>query len=554
MSRSILSYIIPAMCMIVTVGCQPKQQDPRLPDLDARLSRLVQVPMQFDARGLPPDQKELLKTLVEATKLIHEAYLHQMYPAGVALRDSLARLNDEVNAKLYRLIVRNGGPFDKMDHFRNFYNDIPKPDGAWFYPTDLTKEQFEAYVTAHPDQAEALMNPYTVVRRAGDSLRAVPFHEEYAQWINPASDLLKKASTLTNNASLQRYLQSRAEALLTDDYYQSDLDWIDLKDNDVDVIIAPYEVYEDGLMGVKASYEATVGVKDKIESARLDIYTQYLEDLEQNLPHDQKFKRSIKGLSSPMVIVTDIIRGGDIATGYQPVAANLPNDPRVHTTKGTKKTFWKNVMEARVNRIIMPVGRELVASDQVEYITPQGVFNFVLMHELCHALGPQYVHGSGNKVTVNQALKDHYSALEEGKADLAGLHSISFFMDKGIIPKEMERQHYVSYLASAFRTIRFGTTEAHGKAAICELNFLRDRGGIRLDPATKKWSVDFERIGPAISELARIWLTFQAEGDYQGVEEFFRTWAGTPKEITEALKGLEHVPVDVEPVYTITWD
>lgn len=550
-SRKLTAMIIIVM---TAVGCQPKPPDPRLQDLNARLSRLVQVPMHFDARGLPPDQKELLKILVEAAKQIHEAYLHQMYPPGIALRDSLAQLKDEVSTKLYRLVVRNGGPFDKMDHFTNFYDGIPKPSGAWFYPTDLTKEEFESYVASHPDQAEAFMSPYTVVRRDGDKLTAVPFHVEYAEWVKPASNLLKEASMLTNNQSFQRYLASRAEALLTDDYYQSDLDWIDLKDNDVDIIIAPYEVYEDGLMGVKASYEATVGVKDRIESARLDIYTQYLDELEQNLPHEAKFKRSIKGLSSPMVIVTDIIRGGDIATGYQPVAANLPNDPRVHTTKGTKKTFWKNMMEARVNRIILPVGRELIASDQVEYITPQGVFNFVLMHELCHALGPQYVHGSGNKVTVNQALKEHYSALEEGKADLAGLHSISYFINKGIIPKEMERQHYVSYLASCFRTIRFGTTEAHGKAAICELNFLRDRGGIRLDAATRKWSVDFERIGPAISELANIWLTLQAEGNYRGVEEFFVKWAGTPREISEALKGLEHVPVDVEPVYTIAWD
>ena len=543
-----------SIVVVMTSGCVKKEPDPRLKDLDLRLSRLVQVPMPFDASNLPAQDKELLKTLVEASELIHEAYLHQVYPEGVALRDSLAKLDDEVSKKLHRLIVRNGGPFDKMDHFKNFYGDFEKPPGGAMYPPDLTKEEFEAYVAAHPDQAEALMSPYTVVKRDGERLRAVWYHDEYVEWIKPASALLQKASTLSANQSLKRYLASRADALVTDDYYQSDVDWIDLRDNDYDVIIAPYEVYEDGLMGIKAAYEATVGVKDKEESAKLDIYTRHLDALEQNLPHEKKFKRSIKGLSSPMVIVTDIIRAGDIATGYQPVAANLPNDPKVHTTKGTKKTFWKNMMSARVNKIIMPVGRELIASDQIEYITPQGVFNFVLMHELCHALGPQYVHGSNNKVSVNQGLKEHYSAIEEGKADLAGLHSIRYFIEKRIIPKEMEKQHYVSYLASIFRTIRFGTTEAHGKAAICELNYLRDKGGIRLDPATKKWSINFERIGPAISDMARVWLTFEATADYKGVEEFFVQWAGTPKEVSDALKGLEHLPVDVEPVYSIKWD
>jgi hypothetical protein len=370
----------------------------------------------------------------------------------------------------------------------------------------------------------------------------------------PRSELLAKAGTLTDNPSLQKYLAARAEALRTDDYYQSDLDWLDLSDNDVDVMIGPFEFHEDGLMGVKAVYQSSVGIKDKAESAKLEVFTQHLSALEQRLPHDAKYKRSITGLTSPMVVLTDIIRGADLAVGYQAVATNLPNDPKVHATKGTKKTFWKNIMAARVSKVIEPVGRALIASDQIEYITPDAVFNFVLMHELCHALGPLYVHGSDGKIPVNQALKELAAALEEGKADVAGLHSAAYFIEKGILPKKMEKELYVSHLASIFRTIRFGTAEPHGKAAICELNFLRDRGGIRLDPVTKKWSVDFERVGPAISELARLWLTFEATGDYNGVREFFGQWAQTPKDVVDALAGLGHLPVDVEPVYSITWE
>lgn len=545
-----------AMVLALAVGlagCGAKETHPREAGIDRLLSRLEQVPMHFDARPLSERDRQLLRNLVDASQLIHEAYLQQMYPSGVVLRDSLAKLHDPLSKKLYRLVVRNGGPFDKMDHFRNFVDDAKHPQGANFYPADLTKEEFEAYVASHPQEPEALMSPSTVVRRDGDMLKAVPFHEEYATWIKPASELLRKSAALTDNPSLQRYLTSRAAALLTDDYYQSDLDWIDLN-SDIDIIIAPYETYEDGLMGIRGSYGATVGIKEREESAKLEVYTQHLDNLEQYLPHEAKFKRTITGLSSPMVVVTDIVRGGDIATGYQPVAANLPNDPRVHATKGTKKTFWKNVMDARFEKVILPVGRELIATDQIRYITSRGYFNFVLMHELCHALGPLYVHGSNNTVSINQALKEHDSPLEETKADVAGLHSIKYFIEKGIIPGEMERQHYVSYLASIFRTIRFGTSEPHGIAAMCELNFIRERGGIRLDPATKKWSVIFDRIGPAISEMAAVLLTLQATGDYEGVGGFFRKWGGIPPEVRDALNGLEHFPVDVEPVYSISWE
>lgn len=543
---------IPLAIAAGLTGCGAKETNPREAEIDRLLSRLEQVPMHFDARALPDRDRQLLRNLVDASQLIHEAYLQQMYPPGVVLRDNLAKLDDPLSRKLHRLVVRNGGPFDKMDDFKNFVDDTKHPPGADFYPVDLTKEEFEAYVRAHPREAEALMSPYTVVRRDGERLKAIPFHEAYATWIGPASELLRKSAAFTDNPSLQRYLTSRAAALLTDDYYQSDLDWIDL-DSDIDIIIAPYETYEDGLMGIRGSYGATVGIKDREESAKLEVYTRHLDDLEQYLPHDAKFKRTIRGLS-PMVIVTDIVRGGDIATGYQPVAANLPNDPRVHATKGTKKTFWKNVMDARFEQVILPIGRELIASDQIRYITSRGYFNFVLMHELCHALGPLYVHGTDNTVSINQALQEHDSPLEETKADVAGLHSIKYFIENGIIPGEMERQHYVSYLASIFRTIRFGTSEPHGIAAICELNFIRERGGIRLDPATKKWSVMFDRIGPAISEMAGVLLTLQATGDYDGVGGFFRKWGGTPAEVRDALNGLEHIPVDVEPVYSIRWE
>jgi hypothetical protein len=535
-------------------SCGGHSEDPRLKDINARLARLEQVPMHFDARSIPQQKKEMLKALVDATHLIHEAFLHQMYPSGVVMRDSLAKLDDDISTKLHRLVVRNGGPFDKMDQYTNFASTEKHPLGAAVYPADLTKAEFESYLAAYPDEKEALTSPYAAVERDSSLLKAAPYHEVYAEWISPAAGLLKKASTLTDNPSLKKYIASRATALLTDNYFDADVDWIDLKESDIDFYIAPYEVYEDHLMGIKAFYEGSVGIVDREESKRLDLFTSHLDDLEQNLPCEEKYKRSRKGLASPMVVLNEIIRGGVVATGYQAVATNLPNDPNVTSIKGTKKVFWKNMMNARVGKVIEPVGRALLASDQVQYVTMEGAFNLTLMHELCHALGPKYVFGSEDKVSVNQSLKELYPALEEGKATLAGLHSLRYFIDKGIVPKDLEKQHYVSYLAGLFRTVRFGTTEPHSKASMCELNFVHDRGGIRLDPVTKKWSVNFDKIGTAITEMASLWLTFEATGDYEGVKEFFRQWSPMPKEVAQALKELEHLPVDVEPVYSIQWE
>ncbi len=536
--------------MLVVGGCPGNSHTS---DVDVRLSRLKQVEMTFDARPLSERKRELIKTLVEAGKLIHEAYLHQVYPKGIAIRDSLAAMNDEHSKNLLRLIIRNGGPFDKMDEFKTFYGNETKFSGAGFYPPDLTKEEFESYVKSHPQKASSLQSPYTIVKRDGNELVAVPFHVQYAQWINPAAELLRKASDLAENPSFKKYLAERAFALTSDEYFKSHVDWIDVVESDVDLLMAPDEIYDDALLGLKASYEVSVMIRDSTESKKLGIYTEHLNDLEQFLPMDARYKRKITGLSSPMEIVVDVFRGGDIAAGYQAVAATLPNDPAVQVKKGTKKIFWKNMMDARVNNIILPIGRELIASDQIKYVTSEGVFNDVLMHELCHAIGPVYVYGK-DSLTVNKALNEQYTAIEEAKADIAGLHAVKFFIDKKILAPDADRVHYVSSLASIFRTIRFGTTEAHGQAAICELNYFIDKGAVRLDPVTKKWSVVFDNMPSAVASLANEILTLQATGDYQGTILFFKKWGRTSREIEESLQRLTHLPVDIEPVYKIQWD
>lgn len=542
-----------ALISAALLGCGQKT-DPRTEDIQARLARLQRVDMVYDASTLPAKKKQLLQNLIEAGKLINEAYLRQMSETGAAVRDSLARRDEQINKDILRLVIRNGGPFDKMDHFKNFLNDEIKPPGAGFYPSDLSKVEFENYLALHYHQSASFLSPFTVIRRDKKKLKSVPFHEEYQEWLLPAAELLEKSVELCESPSLKTYLKSRAEALRTDDYFQSHLDWLDVTDSDIDVLMAPDEVYDDALMGIKASYEVSVMIKDSAESANLNMYTKYLDILEQNLPLDDSLKRAQASLLSPMEIVIDIYRGGDIATGYQAVAATLPNDPHVQSAKGTKKIFWRNVMAARVENIIIPIGRELIASDQIEHITPQAVFANVLLHEMSHSLGPRFVRNGSDSVSVNQALKDLYSAIEETKADVVGLHSMKYFLSKGVVPKQLEKNHAVSMLSSLFRSIRFGTSEAHGQASLVILNFLLDNGAVRLDTNTKKWSVVFERFGPAVTELARQVLIIEARGSYAEADTLLKKWGSMPKEIEESIRRLDHLPVDIEPVYSVKWE
>ncbi len=541
-----------AFVAVSLLGCSG-EPDPRMIDVNARLARLERVPMKFDARGLSQQTNEMLKALTEAGQLLHEAYLYQYAPEGIAIRDSLGRQDGDLSNKLLRLVERNGGPYDKMDDFTNFVNNNPKPPGSGFYPADLTKEEFEGYLARYMHRSKALMSPYTVVRRDNGGLKAIPFHEEYARYVVPAAELLKKASRLTDNVSFKKFLELRAEALLTDDYTESHLAWLEVVDSDIDLLMAPDEVYDDGLMGLKASYEVSVMLKDSAASAKVDFFGSYLNELEMNLPIDEKYKRPSAILKSPMYVVNDIFRGGDIATGYQAVATTLPNDPIVRNTKGTKIIFWKNMMVARVEKIILPIAYELISSDQIGFVTTQGVFSNTIMHELCHSVGPIYVHGTGETISVNEALKEHYTTIEEAKADAAGLHSMRYFIRKGILGKEMEQIHAVSALASIFRTIRFSTTEAHAKASLCALNYLRNANAIRFDQNTKRWSVIFDRFGPAVADLAGELLLLEATGDFEGTEKFLNRWSVMSVDVEQSLRRLNHVPVDIEPVYDVKW-
>ncbi len=522
-------------------------------NLEQRLAKWARVEMTYDARGLPERDKRFLQKLIEASRYMDEAFWCQSWSGAVEVRD---RLRTSDNAKsLLRLVNIMAGPYDRLEEFEPFMDVPPMPLGAGFYPDDLTKEEFERYLTTHPEQKEALLNPYTVVKREGDSLNAVPYHEEYREFVEPASRLLEEAAELTDNRSLKRYLASRAEALLTDDYYQSDIDWINLQDNDYDIIIGPYEFYEDRLMGVKAAYEATVEIVDREESHNLEVYIRYLDDLERSLPYPEKYKRSIEGLKSPFVVVRDIYRGGEIRAGIQASAANLPNDPRVHTQYGTKKTFWKNMIEAYLKHISFAVARELIVPEQFELLPRQPDIALTLFHEVAHALGPRWViQVDGSKIPLREALKDRLSALEEGKADVVGLYCLGYLLGEGIIPREHEREYYVRDLATNLRGLRYGLAEAHALGRMCQVNYHLESGAIFYDEASARFGVDFDKIASSVVDLAEIILTLEATGDYEGTGKFFQKYGKMPEIVRKALGCTEHIPVSLEPVYKVLWE
>ena len=484
---------------------------------DKYLAQYAPYEMNFDASKFSEREKLLLKKLIAAAEHLDTAYWLQTSQYGLTLRDSLvAAPKTEESAKLLTLLNRNAGPHELLNENVSFMGDREYYGGGELYPRGMSVEQFDTFgKTASAQLNAALISPYTVVREDGNGgYQAIPFHQEYKSQVDAMGRLLREAADLSDEPSFAKFLRLKARALETDEYFDADVAWIDMTGSKFDIVFGPFETYSDGIKGVKAKYEASIEVIDLEESKTLDKYTGYLKEMEENLPIPPEYKSVVKGLTAKFVITRDIIRKGEAGVGYQAVATNLPNDPVVHEKKGTKKTFWKNMFEARFNAIIKPVSLRLIDSSQQEYLSDAGFFQFVLMHEICHALGPRTVKiGPKKGAPVNVAIGPNYNPLEEAKADIAGLHSLAYLIDKGVVEKAREREFYVSYLGSLFRSVRFGLNQAHGKAAAISLNYLVANGGILYNTATKRWSIDFLRIREGVKKLATELLILEGDGD-----------------------------------------
>jgi hypothetical protein len=518
------------------------------PDLDKRLAKFRRVRMPFNRTGLTVREQKLVRKLVEACGYLESIFWRQSDPEALALYQSLASATNPRDIKLRTYLKINASRFDLIDENRPFVGTDPMPPGRGFYPPGLTREQVEHYVKEHPDQKAAIYDQFTIVRWKDGALEAVPYHIFYRPFLEPAAKALRDAAKLSDDPAFAKFLELRADALLSDDYFPSDLAWLDLKNPKFDIIFAPYETYMDSLLGVKGSYGAAVMVRNERESKKLELFQKYVADIQDALPLAPEDRPSKRGLETPMEVMDTPFRAGDLTHGYQAVADNLPNDPRVHEQKGSKKLFFKNFMDARVNYVILPVARKLMEPAQAAKVSGEGYLQSTIMHEICHGLGPAFARTAAGKVSIREAIGHQFSGLEEAKADVCGMFSLKWLVDHGALPKEKLQEFYASYVGGIFRTVRFGTAEAHGQAEMMEFNYLSERGAIRRN-ANGRYAIDFEKIPGALADLAKELLEIEATGDRERAENWFKKYGQMPEELKTALKAASDVPVDVDPVF-----
>ncbi len=520
-----------------------------VPDLDRRVAKFAHVEMPFHTAGLTAREVKLVEKLVDASRYLEEIYWRQMDPDGLTLYQSLAGSKVPRDVELRRYLRINASRFDLLDENKPFVGTAPMPPGRGFYPTDLTQDKIEQYVRTHPEKKAAIYSSTTMVRWHDGELVGLPYHIVFRAFLEPASLRLREAAALSDDPAFSKFLRFRAEALLTDDYYKSDLAWLDLDRPKVDVIFAPYETYDDGLLGVKATYGAAVLVRNATESRKLEIFQKYVADIQDALPLAPEDRPSKRGLQTPMEVMDAPYRAGDLTHGYQAVADNLPNDPRIHEQKGSKKIFFKNFMDARVNYVIIPVARHVMLPEQAAKVTAEGYTLGVIMHEIAHGLGPAYARTQTGKVDIREAIGPVFSGLEEAKADVVGLFGLNWLVEHGFLPKSDMEKCYASYVGGLFRTVRFGVAEAHSKAEMMVFNYLVERGAIKRQ-SSGRYSIDYARMPSSLSDLAKELLEIEATGDRERAENWFKKYDAMPDELKATLKTATGVPVDIDPAFS----
>ena len=517
-------------------------------DLAAEVAKFQLVSMPFSVTGLSPTEQKMAYKLVEAARYLDDIYWRQSDPKALELNKRLEGCNAVVAQKLRRFLMINGSRYNLLANNTPFVGNDPFSPGRALYPPGITHQEIEAYVAAHPEKKDQIYNPYTVIKRQGSELVAVPYHLEYAQWLRPAAAALREAAALSPDKAFADFLRLRADALLTDDYYKSDLAWLELNNPKFDLIFAPYETYLDDILGVKTSYGAAALIRNDAESAKLATYMKYVPEIQESLPLAQQDKPSLVGHSTPMEVMSAPFRGGDLRHGYQAVADNLPNDPRIHQEKGTKKIFFKNFLDARVNYVVLPIANLLMRTDQAALASMDGYLTVVLMHEISHGLGPAFARTSAGQADIRQSIGPAYAGLEEAKADVVGLLALNWLLEKGVLPQGKDVGYYASYVAGIFRTVRFGVAEAHGRAEMMEFNYLSEQGAITRDPKTGRYIIDFTKMPGAIASLSKELLEIEATGDRNRAEQWFHKYDSMPAELKSSLANVKDVPVDIDPV------
>ena len=530
-------------------GCQTATL-PVKPDTPARLAQVPRTVIDYDRSLLSENERQVVAKLIEASRHIDEIFWRQVSEQNPAWRDQLARqaARSPLDRAAYDYFLSNKGPWDRLAEDEPFVGTAKKPAGAAFYPPDMTKEELERSIAANPAQKDALQSLFTVVRREGDRLVTIPYSTYYRAHLEPAAARLREAAALTTDARLRDYLTKLADAFFKDDYRASDFAWMDLP-GPIEVVIGPYEVYEDALLNYKAAFESFVTVVDRPETEKLTVYAQHLPAMERNLPEPDQYKNASRGTDSPIRVVQEIYTAGDARRGVQTSAFNLPNDEVVREQKGSKKVLLKNVMDAKYRISGQPIAMRVLDPSIRGLLDFGAYFNHVLFHELSHGLGPGLItQPDGERVDVRFLLKDTYSTMEECKADVLGQWNMLYARENGILSAFDERQQWATYAGLMFRSMRFGVDEAHGRGTAIQWNWLRERGAI-TPSAGDTFAVDFAKMREGVRDLATELLVTQATGDYARAQRLLAKYGVSNPEIESVIARMKDIPVDLTPVF-----
>jgi hypothetical protein len=551
MSVVLISSIAATAAAQTNLPQRPHASDPG--SLPAKIRRFSPTVLTANTARLSPGDRQALRKIIAAAKLLDPLFLRQVWSGNDELKQKLAADRTPIGRMMLHYFLINDGPWSRLDENQAFIDDIPaKPAHANYYPDDITKDEFNAWLNSlsAAEKEKATGYFYTIRRDANGKLKTVPYSEEYRELLEPAAKLLREAAALTTNATLRNFLNQRAAAFASNDYYDSDVAWMELE-APIDLTIGPYETYEDELFGYKAAFEAYVTLRDDAETAKLKKFSGYLQELENNLPIDPKYRNPKLGPASPIHVVNEVFSSGEGNSGVQTAAFNLPNDERVVKEKGSKRIMLKNVQDAKFNKTLIPISRVVLTLADRTKLSFEAFFTHILTHELMHGLGPHNITVNGQATTVRLQLKDKYSSIEEAKADVTGLWALQYLIDKGVVDKAMQRTLYTTYLASMFRSVRFGINEAHGRGVAMQFNYFTDEGAIKYDDRTGKFSIDESKIRDAVRKLTTELLTIEAEGSYEKAAAILDKYAVLRPPMKSAFEKLKTVPVDIEPVFPL---
>lgn len=531
---ALLTSLILFSCVSITENSDQEKTTQIKPEtMQQRVNEYTKVKLTTDLAKLTDREKKIIPVLINAAKIMDTLFAYQTY-------GNLDSLTDATKDSATRAFVRiNYGPWDRLHNDTPFISGVgAKPLGANFYPVDMTKEEFEQ------SNIKEKTSLYTFIRRnVNGGLYSVPFHVQFKEQLNRAAGLLRQASSLAEDPGLKNYLSLRADALVSDQFQKSDLAWLDMKNNGLDLVIGPIETYEDQLFGYKASYESYVLIKDKEWSRRLAKYASLLPELQDSLPVDKKYKKEKPGSNGDLNAYDAVYYAGAANAGGKTIAINLPNDEEVQLKKGTRRLQLKNVMQAKFDKIMMPIADMLITPEQVKYVKFDAFFANTMFHEVAHGLGiKNTINGKG---TVRKALKEHASALEEGKADILGIYMVEQLLNKGELTGDL-KEYYTTFIAGIFRSVRFGASDAHGVANMIRFNYFQDRGAFeRLSDGT--YRVNYDKMKDAIDALSNLILTLQGEGDYAGVAKLVTEKGKVSPQLQKDLDRLKeaNIPVDI---------